>query len=55
MIGFAAGGALSWIDFGFANFQPMEFAKIILIVYMAVYYNRLSTKKSITFKNMIIL
>ena len=53
IIGFAAGGALSWIDFGFANFQPMEFAKIILIVYMAVYYNRLSTKKNITFKNMI--
>ncbi len=27
-----------WIDFGFYNFQPSEFAKVILIVYLGTYY-----------------
>ena len=48
-----AGGAKSWYDLGFMNFQPMEFAKIILIVYLAVYYHKISTKKKITLFHMI--
>ena len=43
------GGAQSWYDMGFFNFQPTELAKLVLIVYMAVYYHRVSSKKNITF------
>lgn len=46
--GFVAGGAQSWYEFGIMNFQPTELAKIVLIVYMAVYYHRISSKKKIT-------
>lgn len=34
-IGFAAGGAKSWISLGFANIQPSEVAKVGLIFYLA--------------------
>ena len=51
--GSVAGGALSWIKMGNVGFQPTEFAKIALIVYLAVYYNRISTKKKITFFDMV--
>lgn len=34
-IGFAAGGARSWISLGFANIQPSEVAKVGLIFYLA--------------------
>jgi len=30
--------AISWYDFGFFSFQPSEFAKVIMIVWMARYY-----------------
>ena len=32
--------AKRWIDLGFYSFQPSEFAKTILIVYMGVYYHK---------------
>ena len=32
--------AQSWYDFGFFSLQPSEFAKSILIVFMAVFYNK---------------
>ena len=51
--GSVAGGALSWYDFGIVNFQPTELAKIILIVYLAVYYHKLRTKKGTSFFQMI--
>lgn len=38
--------AQSWYDFGFFSLQPSEFAKSILIVFMAVFYNKLHYKKS---------
>ena len=47
-----AGGAQSWYDLGFMNFQPTELAKVILIIYLAVYYHRIASKKKITFLNM---
>ncbi|MBT2581821.1 FtsW/RodA/SpoVE family cell cycle protein [Planococcus sp. ISL-109] len=34
-IGFAAGGARSWISLGFANIQPSEVAKVGIIFYLA--------------------
>ena len=51
--GIVAGGAQSWYDFGVANFQPTEFAKLALIMYFAVYYYQLSKRKKISFINMI--
>ena len=38
--------AQSWYDFGFFSLQPSEFAKSILIVFMAVFYNKLNYKKT---------
>ena len=36
--GIIAGGAQSWLDFGFFNLQPTEFAKTSLIIFMGVFY-----------------
>lgn len=40
-----AGGAQSWFDLKYFKIQPSEFAKSILIVFMACYYNTLHYKK----------
>ena len=52
-MGKIAGGAQSWYNIGFANLQPTELAKIVLIVYLAVYYHRISLKKKISLWNML--
>ncbi len=49
--GIIANGARSWYDFGFFSVQPSEFAKSILIVFMAVYYDRFSSVKKVRFVN----
>jgi len=45
LYGTITNGAQGWYDLGFFSLQPSEFAKSILIIYMAVYYNKLSHKK----------
>ncbi len=47
--GKVAGGAQSWYDLGKVNFQPVELAKIVLIVYLAVYFHKLSSRKKTSF------
>ncbi len=42
---FAVNNAKSWYPLGFFNFQPSEFAKPILIFFMAAYYDSLIEKK----------
>lgn len=44
--GKVAGGALSWFDLKYFKLQPSEFAKSILIIFMAIFYNKLHYKKS---------
>ena len=39
-IGKAVGGSRRWIRFGFFSFQPSEFAKMILVFYIADYFER---------------
>lgn len=38
-------GAQGWYDLGFFSLQPSEFAKSALIIFMAVFYDRLARKK----------
>ena len=42
--GVIAGGAQSWLDLGFFNLQPTEFAKTALIIFMGVFFEK-SIKK----------
>lgn len=45
IVGTIAGGALSWYEIGgIVRFQPVEIVKIILIIRLAVYFNKLSNK-----------
>ena len=37
--------AISWYDLGFFSLQPSEFAKSILIIFSAIYYNKLHYRK----------
>jgi len=38
-------GAQGWYDLKFFSLQPSEFAKSVIILFMAVYYNKLARKK----------
>ncbi len=37
--------AKSWYDLGFFSLQPSEFAKVVIIIFMGVFYNTLHVKK----------
>ena len=41
------GGAQRWYNFGFISFQPTEFAKTILIIYLAVFYSKHANKPKV--------
>ncbi len=36
--GYAAGGATRWVDLGFFNIQPLELAKVALVIYLACFF-----------------
>ena len=40
IVGKAQNQAVSWFDFGFFSIQPSEFIKIIVIVFLATYYDK---------------
>lgn len=46
--GIVSNNAQSWYRIGFFNLQPAEFAKSILIIYMAVFYERSLKKKNVS-------
>ena len=53
LYGAIAGGAQSWYKIGHTNIQPAEPVKLILIIYLGVYYYRISLKNRISVWNMI--
>lgn len=48
-IGSTGGGARSWIDFGYFNMQPTEFAKFSVIIYLASWFNYKERKRFFSF------
>ncbi len=46
-IGKVRGGAQSWFEVGNVNIQPTEFAKVILIAFLASYYYNVSLNKKV--------
>lgn len=44
--GFITNGARSWYSLPFFSFQPSEFAKTIIIIYLAVYFERVIKNKT---------
>lgn len=53
LYGKISNGAQSWYDLGFFSFQPSEFAKSIIIIYMAVFYNKSLKKRKSLYYNLI--
>ena len=45
LYGIVSHSARSWINLGFYNYQPSEFAKTAIILYMAAYYNKYRESK----------
>lgn len=52
-IGYSAGGARSWIDFGFFNVQPTELAKFSVIVYLASWFKSAEKRRFLSFITLI--
>jgi cell division protein FtsW len=48
-IGHTAGGAQSWINLGFFNMQPTEFAKVALIIYFASWFSKKEKSRFLPF------
>ncbi len=52
-IGFSAGGARRWIDFGFFNVQPTELTKFSVIVYLASWFKSHEKRRFLSFLSLI--
>ncbi len=48
-IGYRAGGARRWLDFGFFNVQPTEIAKFSVIIYLASWFIHKERKRFFSF------
>lgn len=48
-VGFKAGGARRWLDFGFFNVQPTELAKFSVIIYLASWFIHKERKRFFSF------
>ncbi len=48
-IGYRAGGARRWLDFGFFNVQPTEIAKFSVIIYLASWFMHKERKRFFSF------
>lgn len=51
--GHISNGAQSWYDLGFFSLQPSEFAKSVIIIYMAVFYSKSLKKNKSLYYNLI--
>ena len=49
MLGVIRGGAKGWYRVGKFNFQPLEFMKLVMIIYMAGYYNKIVSNRNANF------
>jgi rod shape determining protein RodA len=52
--GISASGSKRWISLFFINLQPSELMKITLIIFLARYYNKVSSQNVSSFKHMVI-
>lgn len=52
-IGFKAGGARRWIDFGLFNLQPTELAKFSIIIYLSSWFTNKEKKRFLPFVTLI--
>lgn len=48
-VGYKAGGARRWLDFGFFNVQPTELAKFSIIIYLASWFLHKERKRFFSF------
>ncbi len=48
-VGFKAGGARRWLDFGIINFQPTELAKFSVIIYLSSWFIHRERKRFFSF------
>ena len=51
VLGVMRGGAKGWYKVGRFNFQPLEFMKTVMIIYMAGYYNKIVGNRNAKFIN----
>lgn len=52
-VGFKAGGARRWIDFGFFNLQPTELAKFSIIIYLSSWFSNKEKRRFLPFITLI--